>query len=230
MNPFSDANVDWLLCYDSPLIFKTPITFLLLIVTVIITLQAFKSQRIKQQLLFVPYTIKRTQQWYRFLSHGFIHANGMHIVLNAFVLYSFGSHVEINYISNFGDLGRIYYVLLYILGLGVATIYSYYKHRDNPYYSALGASGAISGIVFAFILFNPTARMGLVLIPMDLFSLPAVVLVFLYFVYSSVMAKYGRDNIGHDAHFWGSVWGFAFTLALDYTLIDKFSYDLRTLF
>ena len=113
--------------------------------------------------------------------------------------------------SLFGTLGPVYYVALYLLAIVVSGIPSFFKHRNNAYYAALGASGATSAIVFASILLYPTAKIGILFIPI---GVPSPIFGILYLLYSAYMAKQGADNIGHDAHFYGAVFGFTFPLML----------------
>ena len=210
------------------ILLEAPITCALLGLTVLVSYLAFREPRWRNRLIFHPYHMNSTgSEWYRIWTSGLIHANWIHLGFNMFVLLQFGRIVEMQYQMIFDEMGRLYYLFLYVVGLGASSLFSYFKHRNNPRYSALGASGAVSGIVFAFILLNPTGMMGLLFIPVEI---PAVVMGLLYLVYSSVMAKRGRDNIGHDAHFWGSVWGFCFTLALDYHLLFAFISDIKLMF
>lgn len=181
------------------------LTIILIILTALISLQAFNNPNIQGQLIFHPVTIRETGQWYRFLSHGLIHANMMHLLINMFVLWQFGSVIESVFLSVFGDLnGRLLFLFLYFSAIIVASIGSYFKHRYNSAYAAVGASGATSGLVFSYILFDPWQWF---IFP----PLPAIVLGVAYLIYSSYMEKRGTDNIGHNAHFWGAIYGVSFT-------------------
>lgn len=159
--------------------------------------------------MFRPAVIHERGEWYRFLSAGFIHADWMHLLFNMYVLYAFGEYVEGAYEAVFGPFeGKVLYLVLYLMGIAAASIPSYYQHQGNYTYAALGASGAVSGIVFAFIFFSPWAMLSLFFfIPM-----PAILFGIGYLWYSNYMAKRNLDNIGHDAHFWGGVFGFLFTI------------------
>ena len=218
-----------LLLANGPSFQDAPVTFIILAITALVSIAAMDNNQLKSRLIFNTYAIKHYGQWYRFFSHGLIHSNWIHFGLNAYVFYSFGSIVELFYTYNFGLLwGKIFFVLLYVLGLAVASIYSYYRHINNPSYNALGASGAVSGIVFASILFNPLGEIGIIFLPF--FSLPAVVMGLLYLAYSGYKSQKNDDNIGHDAHYWGSIWGFLFTVALDYELLFGFFGKIGSLF
>lgn len=198
------------------IIAQVPITTALVITTLIVSYQAFKNEDLYRQLIFNAAYIRESGQWYRFFSAGLLHANWMHLAMNLFVLWEFGKMVEMTYMQVFGQFGRLLYLLLYVLGLGVSSIYSYFRHRYNRGYSALGASGAVSAVVFAFILFYPLVSMRFMFFPFV--DVPAVLMGAGYLAYSQYMSRRGGDNIGHDAHFWGSVWGLAFTCALNYRI------------
>lgn len=183
-------------------------TLVLVIMTAIISIQSFSNYDMRGKLLFAPATMKRSGQWYRFLSSGFIHADWGHLLINMFVLYQFGEFAEIVFGSLFGALnGRLIFLFFYISAIVMASIPSYLRHQDNYGYAALGASGATSALVFSYIIFNPWQWF---LFP----PLPAMIFGVAYLWYSSYMDKRGGDNIGHYEHFWGAVYGVAFTLLL----------------
>jgi membrane associated rhomboid family serine protease len=202
----------------NPVFANAPITIAIIIITGITSYQAFTNYGLKEKLIFNPYSIKNRNEWYRFWTHGLLHADWIHLALNLFVLFGFGETVEIEYKRNFGAIGSFYFVLLYVLGLSASSLFDYFKHRNNWSYNALGASGAVSAVLFAAILFNPTQ----ILLLYGIIPMPAVIGGGLYLVYSYYMARKGADNIGHDAHFWGAIWGISFTAALDYRLLFEF--------
>jgi len=202
----------------NPVFANAPITIAIIIITGITSYQAFTNYGLKEKLIFNPYSIKKRNEWYRFWTHGLLHADWIHLALNLFVLFGFGETVEMEYKRNFGAIGSFYFVLLYVLGLSASSLFDYFKHRNNWSYNALGASGAVSAVLFAAILFNPTQ----ILLLYGIIPIPAVIGGGLYLVYSYYMARKGADNIGHDAHFWGAIWGIAFTAALDYRLLFSF--------
>lgn len=184
------------------------LTLIIVAITCLTSYQAFTNIAMRQKLIFHPYTVKQNGEWYRFISHGFIHADWMHLGINMFVLYQFGNIIETYFASMFGGLqGKLFFLLLYFGAVIAGAVPSYFKHQNNSYYSALGASGGTSGIVFAFILFDPWQWFAFP-------PLPALIFGIGYLFYSSYMGKQGRDNIGHDAHFWGAVFGFVLTISL----------------
>ncbi len=199
------------------------ITLIIVIITGLISYQAFERSDIRSRLLFVPDLINRLGQYDRFLTHGFIHADWIHLLLNLFVLYSFGQNAEYYFQAAFGQvLGPILYLFLYLSGIVVSSLPSYIKQKDNRFYSALGASGAVSSVVFLNIFFDPWSMIyiyGIIPIPIILGGV-------LYLWYSDYMGKKGTDLIGHDAHFYGAIWGFTFTVTiaaiLNFSLISRF--------
>lgn len=184
------------------------LTMILVIMTGLISYQAFNNVGMKQKLWFHPVSIKNSGEYYRFITHGFVHADFGHLLINMYVLYVFGESIE-KYFTNtaiFGPvMGRVLFITLYMGAIILSSIPSYFKHKENNFYAAVGASGATSAIVFAFIIFDPW---GWFIFP----PLPGVLMAIAYLWYSSYMSKKGTDNIGHDAHFWGSIFGLIFTL------------------
>lgn len=202
------------------------LTIILVVVTALISYQAVQNPALYEKLVFKPYTIKRTGEWHRFLTSGFIHSrqSWIHLMVNMYVLYQIGEMVEMYFGGSFGDAtGRIAYFFLYISAIICSSIPSYIKHQDNPGYGAVGASGATSALVFAFILFQPWAWF---IFP----PLPGVLLGVGYVWYSSYMSKRNMDNIGHDAHMYGAIYGLLCTLALAFALNPKVIEYIRDAF
>jgi len=191
-------------------------TYIIIAITVIFSLIAFSNNRIFSKLTYQPFGIKYNHDGYRFFSYALIHADLVHLFVNMFVLYSFGNVVEYFYTGLFGLKGFLYFLLLYLGGTVLSVTPAYEKHKDNPSYSAVGASGAVSAVVFASIIFNPFAPIGILFIP---FSIPAIIFGALYLIYSAYMNGKAVDNIGHDAHFWGAIFGIFFTIALKPILV-----------
>lgn len=172
-----------------------------------------------------PYYEKRNKQFYRMITSGFLHADWMHLIFNMFTLYFFGKNVEIIF-SLAGLGGQIAYIALYFLALIAADIPSYLKHNDDPNYRSLGASGAVSAVIFASIIFSPWSSIYLY----GALKISATVYAVLYIIYCIYMGKRNQDNVNHDAHLWGSVFGFVFTLILITVLrSDLFPYILEDL-
>jgi len=159
--------------------------------------------------IFYPRLIDQTKQYYRFITHGFLHANQMHLFVNMIVLFSFGSALEHYFARQVGaSQGVIYFLLLYFSALIVSSIPSYLKHRDDPSYRALGASGATAAVLFSCILFNPWANLLLFFV----IPVPQIIFGVLYIGYEYYQSQKANDNIGHDAHLSGAIYGVVFTL------------------
>lgn len=198
----------------------TPVlTIAIILVTVLASIAAFSNRELHRRLLFNAYDIKHFKHGYRFFSYALIHADWVHLLINMMVLYSFGRVVEAYYSFIFGMKSYLYFALLYVGGTVLSTTPSYGKHKDDYSYSAVGASGAVSAVVFASIVFDPLNKIYLFMLPI---GIPAVIFGVLYLVYSWYMAKKNIDNVGHDVHFWGAIFGFCFTIALKPVLIQQF--------
>jgi membrane associated rhomboid family serine protease len=200
------------------------LTLILIILTAITSMMAFNNPAVKGKALFYPYLIARNREWFRFLTSGFIHADWLHLGVNMYVLYLFGGMLEEHLLPIFfGNKTRVVFLVLYIGGMIVADLPSYFKHRHDPSFRSLGASGAVSAIVFASIVINPwQGGIGLLFIPI---MLPPVVFGVLYLIYTAFMSGRQRDNINHDAHLFGALFGLVMPCLLDtriYTLfIDQ---------
>jgi len=195
------------------------ITIGIILITAVISIVAFSNRDLYRRLLFNPYDVHHFRHAYRFLTHGLVHADWIHLLVNMMVLYSFGAVVELYYLEVFGTKGYLYFVLLYLGGLVLSSTPSYGKYKDDYSYSAVGASGAVSAIVFASIVFDPLNKIYLFMLPV---GIPSIIFGILYLVYSWYMAKKNVDNIGHDAHFWGAVFGFGFTIIMKPALFMHF--------
>lgn len=186
------------------------ITLYLLIATAILSMLCFQNDELRDRFMFNPYRIHEQRQWYRFISSGFIHADWMHLLVNMFVLYMFGNVVE-QYFSNvFEERGGFDFLLLYFGGMAVSTIRTYHKHKFDPGYRALGASGAVSAVVFSYIVFNPLEKLCLY----GILCLPGIIFGVGYLIYCYYAGKKGIGYVNHDAHLWGALFGFFFTIML----------------
>lgn len=194
------------------------ITNIILGVTILISILAFNRRDLLDRMIFNPYRVDANGEWYRFISSGMIHSDWIHLLINMFVLLSFGPIVEGYFDYTFGERSTVYYLLLYFGGMMTAILPTYKKHRTNPAYNALGASGAVSGIVFSFILFNPLEKLCLY----GILCLPGILFGVAYLFYCYYMDKRAKDNINHDAHLWGAVYGMAFTVILKPALLLHF--------
>jgi membrane associated rhomboid family serine protease len=193
------------------------VTLAIIIITCLVSIPAFGSQKIIDDLVFFPPAIAKHNQWYRFFTCGFIHADWLHLFINMYAFYGFGLTIELTLANEFGGIGRLLFVILYITALFFCLVPTYIKHKDDNYYRSLGASGAVSAIVFAYMLLNPTGGVGIIFLP---FSLPAFILGPVYLIVSSILARKGGSSINHSAHFWGAIYGIVFIIVIFYFLSD----------
>lgn len=185
------------------------ITLIIIIFTSALSIFSLYNPDAMYKLILNPYQTKSSKEWYRLVSSGFIHADWMHLFVNMFVLYSFGNIVEYYYQQIFGEIAITTFLMLYISSIFAANLPTYYKYQNHSGYNSLGASGATSAVLFASILFQPFAKIYLYFIP-----IPGILAGVLYLFYSHYMDKRQVDNVNHDAHFWGAVYGVAFTVVL----------------
>jgi membrane associated rhomboid family serine protease len=198
------------------------LTLIIVILTSLTSFLAFRSKNMFRTLELSPYRIVRKGEYHRIVTHSFLHADYVHLIINMLVLYSFGTGVE----SIFRNLqeqgyifsGTVHYLILYFSSIVIASLPTIIKHKNNPDYLAVGASGAVSAIVFTYIFFAPLQKIYFYMV----LPIPGIVFGILYLVYSSVMSRRGKDNINHSAHFWGAVFGFVYPLLVEPGLIKNF--------
>ncbi|HRW62675.1 MAG TPA: rhomboid family intramembrane serine protease [Bacteroidales bacterium] len=205
-------------------------TILLVAITSIISVIAFNRHELFNKLQLNPYATYHKKEWYRIVSHGFLHADWVHLFVNMFVLFSFGRVVE----SIFKQLAYegiikspvLTFVILYFGSMIMATITTIKKQKDNQWYNSVGASGAVSAVIFTSIFFQPLANLYFYAV----IPIPGIVFGILYLAYSHYMSKRGGDNINHDAHFIGAVFGFLFPILLEPKLFFVFINQLLSIF
>lgn len=212
------------------------ITLIIIVITVVVSLVAFKNSQVMENLIFYPPAVSEKNQYYRFITCGFIHANLPHLFFNMYALYLFGEGqhkdgVEYFFAAIFGDKGKILYLLMYLITLIVCLIPTYNKNKANYNYRSLGASGAVSAVVFAFILFEPIRGVGLIFIPV---FVPGFLFGILYLIISFWLDKKGGTHVNHSAHIWGGLFGIVFVIAVcrlfsTYPVLDNFTEAIRNL-
>jgi len=183
-------------------------------VTCIVSFLAFSNRALIERLILWPPAIRRDRQYYRMLSYGLVHADGQHLLFNMITLYFFGQTMEPVYREYLGEFG---FAGFYAGGLIVSILPTFLANRDNAGYRSLGASGAVSAVLFAFILVQPWATIYVYVVPV-----PAIIYAILYVAYSIYMDRRSADNINHSAHLWGAAYGIAFTLMMEPHLVSGF--------
>jgi membrane associated rhomboid family serine protease len=203
------------------------VSYSIILVTCVISIFCLRDENLFHKLKFNAYDVKHSNQWYRFFSYGFLHANWLHLFVNMFVLLSFGEFVEKRFHMIFHEMYILYYLLLFIGALLISIIPAYAKHKNDVFYNSVGASGAVSAVVFASIILYPLGKISFFFIPI---GIPSPLFGVFYLIYEWYMSRRADDNIGHDAHLWGSVFGILYPIALKPALANDFLVMLRMLF
>ncbi|MDX9774576.1 MAG: rhomboid family intramembrane serine protease [Petrimonas sp.] len=187
------------------------ITFLIIGITSVISIAAFGNYTMMDKFIFRP-TVAGRGQWYRFFTYGVLHADYTHLIFNMFTLYFFGGDIERAFKATFGgQTGVFYYLLLYVTALPVSILPTYLKQKNNNSYRGVGASGAVSAIIFAYILINPMNFMGVLFIPV---WLPAFLFGTIFLLISVSLDKKQSKGINHSAHITGGLYGIAFMVTV----------------
>lgn len=191
-------------------------TYIILAVTIVISAICFNNRQLFNQLALTPYLVVHSRQWYRIISHGFVHGDWTHLFVNMFTFWSFGEFIE----KTFQDLnfGKGAFLFLYFGGMIIASIPDVIRYRNASWYSSIGASGAVSAVLFTSIFLNPWGK----ILFFAVVPIPGIVFGLIYLAYCQYMAKRGGDNINHNAHFYGAVFGFIFPLLLEPRLFQVF--------
>jgi len=198
------------------------ITLIIVIVTVVVSVAAMRRRELLYRFDLSPARLVHKREYYRIFTHAFLHANYFHLGINMLVLYSFGTYVE----QAFSELERegvifsapVFYLLLYVGSIALASLSTVIRYRNDEHYSAVGASGAVSAVVFTYIFFEPLKKIYFYMV----LPIPGILFGILYLIYSSYMGRREGDNINHSAHFWGAVVGFLFPILLEPSLFLSF--------
>ena len=186
----------------------------IIVVTALISLKGFNDPQFKYKLMYIPSRVHHERELYRTFTHLFIHADMTHLIFNMLSLYFLGEALQIAFILEYGSIaGQIYFVALYFLGGLFATLIPFIRHKDNSSYLSLGASGAVSAVIFATILWLPGMDLFLLFIPIPI---PAWLFGLLYLAFEFWADKRGQGNIAHDAHIGGALFGIFFILVLNF--------------
>ncbi len=209
------------------------ITLIIIIITAAVSLIALNRQNIMDDLIFYPPAVTQKKQYYRFITSGLIHSDTAHLAFNMISFYFFSQTlVEPKFIEFFGQYGRTFLLLMYVLALIVCLLPTYFKNRNNPNYRSLGASGAVSAVVFAGLMISPLSQVGFFIIPP---IIPGFIFGPLYLVCSAYLDKRGGGNINHSAHIWGALFGVAFIIITtklysNYDVLTNFVQDVQFYF
>lgn len=197
-------------------------TYILIAFTALISIQAFRNHEWFSKLQFNAYQVYHRKEFYRLMTHGFLHANWTHLIVNMLVLFFFGPYAErqlrVILPENIQQWYRLIFLFFYLASIVMATLITLFKQKDNAWYNAVGASGAVSAIIFFFIFFNPWEMIYFY----GIIPVPGIIMGGLYLIYSHIMSRRGTDNINHDAHFVGALFGFIFPLLINVRLIQLF--------
>lgn len=188
------------------------ITEMIVALTCLISWQALNNENFQNQCMFIPYNVKHSNEYYRLLSHVLVHADFAHLAFNMISMFYLGKYLEMELVYEYGNLGLYYFVILYLLGGLAATILPYYRNSDNSMYRSLGASGAVSAVVFATIMWNPQLELMLLFIPIPI---KAYILGPIYLGVEYYSMRRGGSGIAHDAHIGGALFGILFVLLID---------------
>ena len=180
------------------------ITLMLVIIISLTSILAFSNKEVIKQFQFNAFLIYHKNQYYRMVTHALVHANWEHLLVNMIVLWSFGTAVEHYFQLYFGGYSTYYFLALFVGSVIFSSLWSLIKQRNNFYYNAVGASGAVSAVLFAAIFFNPWESIYF----FGILPMPGIIFGLLYLYYSFYMSRKKLDNIGHDTHFLGALIGF----------------------
>lgn len=192
------------------------ITYLIIALTVVVSLACFNNRQLFEKLALNPYQVIHHREWHRIITHGFVHADTTHLFVNMFTYWSFGTYIE--KVFDAAGWGTLNYLLLYFGAMIVASLPDVIKYRNATWYRSIGASGAVSAILFTSIFFSPWDKILL----FAAIPIPGILFGVVYLIYCQYMAKRGGDNINHNAHFFGAVYGFIFPLFMNPRLWDTF--------
>jgi len=188
------------------------------IVTIVISIIGFRKESFFYKLQLNPFQLIHNNEYHRIITHALLHADWPHLIINMLVFMSFGDGLLNHFQEYFDKSASVIFIMLYISSIVISSIYSIIKNKNNPNYNAIGASGAVSAIVFANIFFDPWHQIGL----FGIIPVPGIIFAIFYVGYSYYMGKKSYDNIGHDAHLFGAVWGLIFPVIIKPDLFQLF--------
>jgi membrane associated rhomboid family serine protease len=185
---------------------------LIVIIAIIglVSVMGFSNSDVVYRLQFNAWQVIRKKEYYRLVSHALVHGGWAHLLLNMFVLWSFGRGVMQLFTIYLGGNGVVLFLILFISAIPISSLYSLQKHKNDYHYNAIGASGGVMAVVFASIFLEPYSLIYVYFIP-----IPGILFGVIYLIYTKIMSTRNNDNIGHDAHFFGAMYGFLFPLLFE---------------
>ena len=198
----------------------SPVTLLILLITVVTSIRAWNDLSLFNRFILYPYQMAKDKSWYRMITSGLIHGDTWHLAFNMIALYSFSS-------GSYGlesVLGSIQFLLFYVVSLVLSDLSTVVRHKDNPAYRALGASGAVSAVVMAMILNNPSGEIIMLFLPIPI---PGWLFGILFVAYSHYASRNSKDNIGHEAHLWGAIVGLVLAWIMSPVIREHFLHFLQ---
>lgn len=187
------------------------ITYTLIAINALVFFATTSVPRIMEVGLLMPYRTVRENSWYELITSGFLHGGVTHLLFNMITLFFFGPILE-------QTIGQTHFIILYFTGLIASSVPSLIKHRDNPNYATIGASGAVESVLFAFIVLFPFAPLNPFLLPIPI---PAI-LIGVLFIWYSIWASKKAGKVNHEAHIAGAAWGLIYMFAFVPNTIDHF--------
>ena len=191
------------------------LTTILCIIIGLVSYQSFEKPVLFHKLKHHPYSEHREKEYHRWITSIFVHGDYSHLFINLFVLWQIGTSVEIEFMNLFGEKGRVYYLLLFFLSGVFADLPTFFKYKDNEVFASVGASGAVAGVLMAYVLFWPWEWF---IFP----PLPGFLLGIGYIWYSSWAEKNTRGRINHSAHLYGALFGLWFTITIGEGVLTNF--------
>ncbi|RZL05223.1 MAG: rhomboid family intramembrane serine protease [Pedobacter sp.] len=190
----------------------SPLAAIIFVFTIITSIYAFNDPTLHGKFMLHPYSVAKGQKVHTLITSGLIHADWMHLIFNMMTFYFFAFRLE-------SMIGHWQFGALYLVSLILSDLPTVFKHKEHFWYNSLGASGAISAVLFSYILFDPMAKMGILFIPIPI---PAIIFGVLYLVYCMYAARNAKDHINHDAHFFGALSGMLITVILVPGIVQHF--------
>ncbi|WP_262895396.1 rhomboid family intramembrane serine protease [Penaeicola halotolerans] len=199
------------------------LTIVLIAITVLISYFGFKNETFRSKAVMNGYKVVHDRSYWRMILSGFVHKDEMHLFFNMFTLYFFGGVLENSFVYWFGFAGYFWFTLFYLTALIVSDLPTLLKHRHDPYYNSLGASGGVSAMVFASIIIMPFSDICI----FGLICLPGILLGVMFLAYSYYKSKNGNDMINHDAHIFGALYGVLFMFIIKPDSLFSFIEELK---